>query len=438
MWPPPNIQSLPSKDEVQKIKEEISSMELEIIATELKLEALRKSVTERKAWIAPIRKLPHEVLSHIFVEVSMDDWKGPLILQGVSRWWRDVVVGSPRAWTFMPLFEWDHGGYSDLVSLFIERSRNATLHIYVRDYYSLPQVKILAHRIECMELYMLLNTMTYFIPREYNFTRLERLQLSSANWVLDSDRMPQISEWDMMYFPNLKFLHLAVWDPLLLAIATSPRFPLIRHLKVVCGDPSPLTDILVKCAKSLESIDLNYWGPSSKSPDTTPIIRLPFLKYIQLTANVGKTGPHWYIEGSTPNLEAYFEDGFWPTIDTFKLDVSNVTFLLALMAPDLSRFPRLVTLCTFGDYPLANLMDSINCMREYPQYSPDLAVIQYDQYISDEELEEVQAALVALAEETGRRIEVERIDWGKFKEIAPRRGWVPQPVRVLANGKPLV
>src|SRR5450432_4128335 len=101
MWPPPNIQALPSKEEIQQIKKEILSMELQIVDASLKIEALRKSVTERKAWIAPIRKLPHEVLSHIFVEVSMVNWKAPLILQSVSRRWRDVVVGSPRAWTFM-------------------------------------------------------------------------------------------------------------------------------------------------------------------------------------------------------------------------------------------------------------------------------------------------------------------------------------------------
>jgi hypothetical protein len=294
MWPPPDIQSLPSKEEVQMIKEEISSMELEIIDTELKLEALRKSVIERKVWIAPIRKMPHELLSQIFMEVSMDDWKAPLTLQAVSRWWRDVVVGSPRAWTFMPLFKWDHAGHYKLVSLFIERSRNATLHIYARHHYFLPQVKILAHRIECMYLHMLLNSMRYFIPGQYDFTRLERLQLCVSVLDVDSDRIFKSSEWNMMHFPNLKLLDLSVWDPLLLAIASSPRFPPIRHLKVDCGDPSPLTDILVKCVESLETINLTYSALPSKSPDTTPIIRLPCLRYIQLTDT-----PEWDLIGAS-------------------------------------------------------------------------------------------------------------------------------------------
>jgi hypothetical protein len=31
MWPPPNTQALPSKEEIQQIKEEISSMDLQIV-----------------------------------------------------------------------------------------------------------------------------------------------------------------------------------------------------------------------------------------------------------------------------------------------------------------------------------------------------------------------------------------------------------------------
>jgi hypothetical protein len=249
MWPPPNIQALPSKEEILQIKEEISSIEMQLMDVQLKMEALQKSIAERKAWIAPIRKLPHDVLSQIFVEVSMDDWTAPLTLQSISRWWRDVVVGSPRAWTFIPLFEYYMQGNSDLVSLYIERSRNVPLHIFAANDRFSPQIKILASRIECLNLDMTSYFTIYLVPNEYDFTRLERLHLHAGSMYLNpSDRIIDISNWDMMYFPNLKVLELAVWDRLLLAIASSPQFPSIRRLQVECDDPSPLTQILVKCA----------------------------------------------------------------------------------------------------------------------------------------------------------------------------------------------
>lgn len=70
------------------------------------------------------------------MEVSMDDWKGLLTPQGVCRWWRNVVLGSPRAWTVMPLFNANNDSNSELFSLFIERSRNATFaHMVARWFY---------------------------------------------------------------------------------------------------------------------------------------------------------------------------------------------------------------------------------------------------------------------------------------------------------------
>ena len=229
-----------------------------------------------------------------------------------------------------------------------------------------------------------------------------------------------------MHFPNLKFLDLEVWDALLLAIAASPRFPLIQHLKVVCEDPSPLTDILVKCANTLESMDLTYDRLPSKSPDITPTIHFPRLRTIQL---VYKTGSHWYINASTPNLEAYIDDGR-PNFVSCKLDVRNVTYLHVVGMPDLSRFPRLVTLLVDGR--IKYLMEAIDFLRKHPQCSPDLAVIGYFDHISIEELEEVTTALLAYAEETGRQVTLER-DQKKIVRKDDSFYWTP--VRLLANGK---
>jgi hypothetical protein len=432
MWPPPNIQALPSKEEILQTKEEISFIERQLTEVQLKMEVLQKSIAERKAWIAPIRKLPHDVLSQIFVEVSMDNWKAPLILQSISRWWRDVVAGTPRAWTFIPLFECDAEGQSDIVSLFVERSQNVTLHIFAKDH-CFDRLKILASRIECMNLHMAFESMVYFIPDEYDFTQLELLQLREQDWNLNaSDRIFDILKWDMMQFPNLKSLDLAVCGPLLVAIAASPQFPSIRWLKVECRDPSPLTDILLKCAKSLESIDLNYRTVPSKLPDPMPTIHLPSLRHIWLSDITSVPGPNWYINGSTPNLEAYCDIGRWPTLERCQLDVRNVTMLSVTRVPDLSLYPQLITLYIGGGDE--DLMEVINSLRGRPESSPDLTVIEYEEQISSEGLERADSALLALAKETGRRVKLEWIGGEVFEEREIHQGWVPQPVRHLANG----
>jgi hypothetical protein len=432
MWPPPSIQALPSKEEILQTKEEISFIELQLIEVQLKMEALQKSIAERKAWIAPIRKLPHDVLSQIFVEVSMDNWKAPLILQSVSRWWRDVVVGTPRAWTFIPLFECDVESRSDLVSIFIERGRNVALHLFAANHHCFPQMKMLASRIECMYLHMAFNSMKYFIPDEYDFTRLERLYLRADTWSLSLSDLMFPSAWDMMQFPNPKSLELAVCGPLLLAIMASPEFPSIRWLKVECEDPSLLAEILPKCAKSLESIDLSYGAFPSTFPDIMPTIHLPCLRYMRLEDTASETERHWCINGLTPNLEAYSVVGNQRTIEHFTLDLCNVTLLSVIRAPDLSLYPRIITLYIGGRDKV--LLEVINSLWRSPQSSPDLAVIEYETYLPIRTLEEAKTSLLALAEATGRWVKLEQVDWRMLKERAIHQGWMPQPVRHFSIG----
>jgi hypothetical protein len=422
MWPPSNIQALPSKDDIQQIKQDISSMEQQIVDAQLKIETLRKSVAERKAWIAPIRKLPHDVLSQIFVEVSMDEWKAPLTLQGVCRWWRDVVVGSPRAWTFIPLSRCDYEGLFELVSLFIERGRHATLHLFSGGRGFRPKLKILAHRIECLSLDIQHNPAP-FVPGGYDFTRLERLEL--LGWHAEFEGLFGESKPDMMCFPHLKCLELQGSDPLIRAIAASPGFPSIRHLKVRCGDPSPLTDILMKCAQSVESINLTWNQPSSSSSNPTQTIHFPFLRYIRLGDKMRIRGSPWYFEGSTPNLEAYLDQGGWSTIDTFKFDTSNVIFLQVLRAPNLSRFPRLVTIRMLGLF--LEIMKAVDFLRAHPRCSPDLALIEHHERISDIGLVKAKAALLAHAQETGVQV---RLGWARWAECAKKEAhWIWEPVR---------
>lgn len=85
MWPPKNPHSLPSKIEIQETKDEIFTLERDLAEALLLVDQLKTALFERRAYIAPIRTLPHEILSIVFVDLSQKNWKIPLQLQGVCR-----------------------------------------------------------------------------------------------------------------------------------------------------------------------------------------------------------------------------------------------------------------------------------------------------------------------------------------------------------------
>jgi hypothetical protein len=73
MWRPANKAALPSPDEFEHARNAISEVEDALKDAQLRVLALTKDLDERKAWIAPIRRLPNELLSEIFI--SRARWK---------------------------------------------------------------------------------------------------------------------------------------------------------------------------------------------------------------------------------------------------------------------------------------------------------------------------------------------------------------------------
>ncbi|KAJ7579931.1 hypothetical protein C8J56DRAFT_829551 [Mycena floridula] len=77
------------------------------------LDHTQQSIALRKAIIAPIRKLPNEVLERIFFEAHPSNWSpfdmnGPWVIAQVCSRWREVSCSSPRLWSsFLCLAGWN-------------------------------------------------------------------------------------------------------------------------------------------------------------------------------------------------------------------------------------------------------------------------------------------------------------------------------------------
>jgi hypothetical protein len=106
MWSPANQAAFPSQEETRHAKEAIYQLELVLKDAYELLEQAKTRVyklvgelDKRKAWIAPIRRLPVEILSEIFIFSSEVGGLVPLTITEVSRHWREVILATPRAWS---------------------------------------------------------------------------------------------------------------------------------------------------------------------------------------------------------------------------------------------------------------------------------------------------------------------------------------------------
>lgn len=162
MWSPADIRALPSPEETQRAIEAIKQLETGLQEAVEAFEraksrflTLQRDLEERRWWIAPIRKLPTEILTEVFLLASETDRLAPLKLAGVCHLWREIMFATPRAWSFIYL---EKGSPSDVyLNTFLERSHPRLLHLCVSEHNNLTHTikSVLVnflHRIECLTI----------------------------------------------------------------------------------------------------------------------------------------------------------------------------------------------------------------------------------------------------------------------------------------------
>ncbi|KAJ7144955.1 hypothetical protein C8R43DRAFT_1108790 [Mycena crocata] len=108
--------------------------------------------------LSPLRKLPPEILREIFLAGAGSEPDVIPVAGQVCRYWRDVVVGTPKLWSRISIgrrrFSYSQR-YGDVASLFLERSANHPLTVCIRNQVDSRLVELLtthAHRWRVLRL----------------------------------------------------------------------------------------------------------------------------------------------------------------------------------------------------------------------------------------------------------------------------------------------
>lgn len=135
----------PSTEEIQQLKAllaELARLDSEITNLSRKRDCLKRYVDAHRALLSPIRRLPTETLSEIFVRclpedryASRDITDAPLLLTTISREWRRTAIATPALWNSLHIFIPSHltlkavEGKTAGSTLWLERSRSLPISI---------------------------------------------------------------------------------------------------------------------------------------------------------------------------------------------------------------------------------------------------------------------------------------------------------------------
>jgi len=298
MWTPADKSALPTLDDLEKARDSINLVQIDLdIAIEqlaqaqIRVDTLRRDLKKRKAWVALVRRLPFDVLSAIFVWCASVDWDSPVRIVGVCRVWREVILETPTAWSFVDL-------YSEMpaegINMFFERSRQVPLHISLPKSTPFELLSSMAHRICCLTLLSLSS-----LPSNAVFPSTRRLSIPYRR-----GGMP-LSFVNTHRFPAL--IHLATPSTSVYG-ASSPStsnfvFPPLKSWRLCVGLDLSWSANLSLCQNTLVSLSLHDHVKGRLVVKQQ--ILLPALKYLQLFAR--DTLKREVLDLKTPVLETYTE-----------------------------------------------------------------------------------------------------------------------------------
>jgi F-box-like len=348
MWQPADRAALPSLKDFKHAKKAISELEdalkdalVALEQAQLRVMALTKDISERKAWIAPIRMLPNELLSEIFIFASEMEHLAPVTITGVCHLWYQIVLATPQAWSLIYTAAPEHQKHLvQYVSTFVERSNPCLLHIWIPndldedsdDLYYEPQKKVLPlllpslSRIRCLSIGSLeLTTLT-----DETMPNLTRLRIT--------DLAPDIPPFfiNQSQFPRLQSIQ-STGCPL--GASPSPTwFPPLQSLAIQINHYSTWLDLVRNCAATLKVLSL---VGDFQWPERVTII-FPLLEGLSFS-NFSETpdAMEWSIKMVTPALVSYYEFAGSSTASSLHGDVKSVVNLRSSHVFDLAPFTNL-------------------------------------------------------------------------------------------------
>ncbi|THV03752.1 hypothetical protein K435DRAFT_650628, partial [Dendrothele bispora CBS 962.96] len=140
-----------AESEVASYDAEIAQLEAALSVLRHKRECLQDYAAKHRSLLAPIRRLPPEILSFIFLiqccqspnelsfKRSCSHKSSSICLSRVSIGWRRVALESPHLWSYLTILIRDTSpnqrntaGFQNLLSFYLERSLPVPLTVYLR------------------------------------------------------------------------------------------------------------------------------------------------------------------------------------------------------------------------------------------------------------------------------------------------------------------
>ncbi|KAF5347536.1 hypothetical protein D9758_014504 [Tetrapyrgos nigripes] len=136
---------LNAESDVKNYQSEIRKRHAEIVSFQNRISGLQRHMEACRSLLAPIRKLPLEVLTKVFIEFCAEETTmgkvfgcPPLTLSHVSGGWRELALSTPQLWSTIDI-DFDHTksrdsdeiGWSQLVIEILIRSKKYSLTLSI-------------------------------------------------------------------------------------------------------------------------------------------------------------------------------------------------------------------------------------------------------------------------------------------------------------------
>jgi F-box-like len=375
LWSPADKNALPSPEDMKHAKEAIFALKRAINAayklvknTKLRIAKMKKSLAERKGWIAPIRRIPTEVLIDVLLRASEMDDLSPIKFTAVCRLWRRIVFATPKAWSFIYLLKHynrhvdfrnnfgDHNYFPGYTDTYFQRSEPRLLHLglpQAEGFYSKHTKSIIrehAHRMLCLTTTPDILSESQSSSRCRQFPYLQILTItddySSAN--IDA------SFFSISRFPVLQTLRLPRGCPSTGAnpIISPSTFPPLQHLTVDIREDSASMGILQVCAATLKTLSISCLD-GQDAPSSPIQMTFPLLRYLTIRRKYeGREFPP-LVKGITPiltSLEVTTPDESLPS--GFDIDMQTITHMRwdKFIAPSIGPHIRVLQIALCYNY----------------------------------------------------------------------------------------